>query len=186
MILNAQSCYLKLRPAATAILAVAFTTLLGAQQPTFRSSVDVTVIDVIVVDGAGRPITDLSAGDFQIRVDGRERRVVTARWMAQTAGGRETPVPEVIQGYSTNDGAIDGRLMLFAVDQPNLRFGSLQGVRPAIEAFIDRLEPSDRMAVVALGHGLSTPITTDRARVKAALAGMSGDIRAIEEMTNFK
>src|SRR6188474_1358468 len=79
MILNAQSCYLRLRHAAAAILAVAFTTLLGAQQPTFRSSVDVTVIDVIVVDSAGRPITDLSAADFQIRVDGRERRVVTAR-----------------------------------------------------------------------------------------------------------
>ena len=162
------------RRATTAVLAVAIGAALGAQQlPTFRSSVDVTAIDVVVVDNAGRPITDLSPGDFRVRVDGRERRIVTARWVPQTASGRHAPIPEVILGYSTNEGAIDGRLLIFAVDQPNLMFGTLAGVRPALDAFIDRLEPSDRVAAVSFGHGLSTPITTDRERVKTALSQMN-------------
>src|SRR4051812_10193975 len=97
----------------------------GAQQPTFRSSVDVTTVDVIVIDSRGRPITDLSAGDFRVRVDGHERRVVSARWVPQTGAGRQASAPEVVPGYTTNEGSIDGRLFIMAVDQPNLRFASL-------------------------------------------------------------
>jgi len=172
--------------ALTAFAVVVLGALVGAQQqPTFRSSVEVTAIDVVVVDNAGRPITDLSANDFRVRVDGRQRRVVTARWIPQTSTGRRVPVPETIQGYSTNDGAIDGRLLLIGVDQPNLMFGALAGVRPALDAFIDRLEPSDRVAAVSFGHGLSTPITTDRQRVKTALSQMGGDSRSTEEVTDF-
>src|SRR5437870_2685340 len=84
----------------TSLLVLALSTVVGAQQqPMFRSSVDVTAIDVIVVDGSGRPITDLTASDFRVRVNGRERRVVTARWIPQTANARQTATPEVIQGY---------------------------------------------------------------------------------------
>jgi VWFA-related protein len=170
----------------TSLLVLALSTVVGAQQqPMFRSSVDVTAIDVIVVDGSGRPITDLTASDFRVRVNGRERRVVTARWIPQTANARQTATPEVIQGYSTNEGAIDGRLVIFAVDQPNLRTGAVNGMKSALDAFIDRLEPSDRMAAVAIGHGVSTPITTDRARVKTALMQMSGDLQSTEVQSDF-
>ena len=176
----------KFRRSVTPIFVVALTTLVAAQQqPVFRSSVDVTALDVIVVDNSGRPITDLSASDFRVRVDGRERRVVTARWIPQTVTGRQAPNPEIIEGYSTNEGAIDGRLVIFAVDQPNLRIGAVQNMKNGIDAFIDRLEPSDRLAAVAIGFGVSTPITTDRARVKTALMQMTGDMQSTEVLSDF-
>jgi hypothetical protein len=44
-----------------------------AQPPAqrFKSSVDVVPVDVSAVDGSGRPIRDLTAADFDVRVDGR-------------------------------------------------------------------------------------------------------------------
>ena len=67
---------------AAALLLVA---LLAAQQPqtpplpTFRSSVEVTTVDVTVVDNAGRPLADLQPADFTVRIDGRVRRVISAQ-----------------------------------------------------------------------------------------------------------
>src|SRR5512145_426298 len=37
------------------------------QQPTFRARVDSVSVDVIVTDRQGRPVTDLTADDFEIR-----------------------------------------------------------------------------------------------------------------------
>ena len=49
------------------------------------------------------------------------------------------------------------------------------GIRKAMYAFIDRLQPSDRAAVVGIGQGSpSTPFTADRDRLKKAIEGMVG------------
>ena len=59
-----------------------------AQQPTsqepprFRSSVEVTSLDVTVVDDRGRPIADLQPGDFNVRIDGNPRQVISAEWIS--------------------------------------------------------------------------------------------------------
>lgn len=49
-----------------------------AQGPTFRTGVDVIAVDVAVVDDRGRPVADLLPPDFVVKIDGRERRVVSA------------------------------------------------------------------------------------------------------------
>ena len=47
---------------------------LSAQQPppkpSFQSSVEVTSLDVTVVDDRGKPITNLTPADFNVRIDG--------------------------------------------------------------------------------------------------------------------
>ena len=48
-----------------------------AQTPNFRAGVEALPIDVVVLDDRGQPIRDLIAADFTIRVDGRQRRVIT-------------------------------------------------------------------------------------------------------------
>src|SRR6266480_3840330 len=122
-------------------------------RPQFRSGVEVTSIDVTVVDNRGRPIPDLKLGEFLVRVDGVPRRVVSADWISQTsnASSRST-VPPSRQGSSSNE-AGSGRLILIVIDQPNIRFGGTIGHRAAINKFIDRLQPSDRVGVVNLGVG---------------------------------
>jgi VWFA-related protein len=143
-------------------------------QPVFRSSVELTSIDIGVLDDRGRPVPDLGAGDFTVRVDGSERRVISADWVGLQT--QETPpAPPPPDGYSGNENATGGRLILLVVDQPNIRFGGTLGIRRAINAFLDQLQPSDRAAVVGIGPGSpTTPFTADRARLKRAVERLVG------------
>lgn len=54
--------------------------LVFAQEPrqTFKSSVNLAVVDVHVVDARGEPVRDLSPDDFEVQLGGGRRRVVSA------------------------------------------------------------------------------------------------------------
>jgi len=143
-------------------------------KPSFQSSVDVTSLDVTVVDDKGKPITNLAPADFNVRIDGNARRVVTAEWVPLITEGSAPPPPPP-DGYSTNESATGGRLIVIAVDQPNIRFGGATAIVKAATAFIDKLAASDRVAVAGIGVGApSTAFTADRARVKQAISRMVG------------
>ena len=146
-------------------------------RPRFRSGVEVTSIDVTVVDDRGRPIPDLTLAEFIVRVDGVPRRAVSAEWVSRIANtpGRAT-VPTSPQNPGANDTA-GGRLILLVIDQPNIRFGGTIGHRAAINHFIDRLQPSDRVSVVNLGAGgKSVDFTTDRGRMKEVVSSSTGGV----------
>lgn len=152
--------------------------VLHAQQPPrFRSSVEVTSVDVTVVGDRGRPVADLKPEEFTVHISGVPRRVISAEWvaLATPAGAAAPPPPE---GYSSNASATGGRLIVIAIDQPNIRFGGTLAIRTAVDSFIDRLQPSDRIAVLGFGPGsVSTPFTADRQRLKDAVGRMAGQRR---------
>ena len=50
----------------------------GLLAQTFRSSVDLIAVDVQIVDRSGVPLTSLKPEDFEVTLDGRRRRVVSA------------------------------------------------------------------------------------------------------------
>lgn len=159
-------------------VAVAATTLrLVAQQqelPRFTSSVEVTSLDVSVFDDRGRPVSDLTPDDFVVKVDGAPRRVVSAEWIQLQTPERPAAMT-VPDGYSSNENASGGRLILVVVDQPNIRFGGTLGIRKAVNGFLDRLQPSDRTAVIGLGPGApSTSFTADRERLKKTIERLVG------------
>jgi VWFA-related protein len=158
----------------------------GQQTPRFQSTVEVTPVDVTVVDDHGRPIRDLTPADFTVRIDGNPRRVVSAEWISLAMAPSATPPRPVPDGYSSNENAAGGRLIVLAVDEPNIRFGAARGVFAAANAFIDHLSPSDRIAVMGLGIGSpSTPFTADRARLKQTISRMVGQKRAGIGMLQF-
>ena len=83
------------------------------------------------------------------------------------------------EGFSSNEGSTGGRLIVIAVDEPNIRFGGAMGISRAANGFIDRLLPSDRIAVAGFGTGApATVFTADRARVKQVISRMAGQKRA--------
>lgn len=159
---------------AAACLSVAAVAVAQQELPRFRSSVELTSIDAGVYDDRGNPVTDLTPADFIVRIDGTPRRVVSAEWVSlKTPPG--PAMPEVPDGFSSNDNVTGGRLILFLIDQPNIRFGGTHAIRQALFSFIDSLEPADRAAVVGVGPGApATPFTGDRARLKKAIEGMAG------------
>src|SRR5262245_5440237 len=55
------------------------------QPPVFRSGVDLLEVDVNIVDRNGRPIVDLRAPEFSVKVDGQDRKVVTSEFVRDDA-----------------------------------------------------------------------------------------------------
>jgi len=146
--------------AAPLALCIAFASAGQSQDtPRFRAGVDLLPIDVTVVDGQGRPVVDLTSGDFTVFVAGTPRKVVSAEWIPMS-GLRQVPAETAPEGYSSNRLAANGRLMVLAIDQPNIRVGGVRAIVAALDQFIDRLSASDRLAVVAFGRGTpAIPIT---------------------------
>jgi hypothetical protein len=139
--------FLKLIAACSAVSAFLLCDLLvlAAQQqelPRFKSSVELTPMDVSVYDDRGQPVADLKPEDFVVRVDGNPRRVVNATWIPLEAppGPAVKPAPE---GYTANDNATGGRLIILVIDQPNIRFGGTRTiVGPRMPSSIS-LPPAD-------------------------------------------
>lgn len=153
---------------------------MAAQQqapPRFQSSVELNSVDVNVVDDRGQPMTDLVPGDFVVRVDGQPRRVVSAEWVSsiKSGGAQAVFAPE---DYSTNETQGGGRLIVIAVDQPNLQISRTPEITTAAGAFIDAVSPTDRVAVVGFGVGAkSTPFTADRELLKQTISRLTGEMR---------
>ena len=147
------------------------------EPPRFRSGVDVVPIDVTVVDDQGRPVPISWRRTFKVFINGVSRRVVTADW---TSFGEGPPRPNALaaEGYSSNEQATNGRLIVLAIDQGNIRFGGGRVIKEAIDRFLDNLSGSDRVALVGLGRGTqSIPFTADRDRIKQAVSRMNGQLR---------
>lgn len=152
-----------------------------AQTPSFRAGVEALPVDVTVVDGKGEPIRDLIASDFTVRIDGRPRRVVSAQWIAAATAGTATSAARagaaLPEGFVSNEASAGGRLIVMVVDQPNIPFGEVRPIRDAMGTFIDRLAPSDRLAIVGLGQPtVSTPFVADRNQLKQALERITGQM----------
>lgn len=144
------------------------------QVPRFQSSIEVTSIDAVVVDDRSQPVMNLQPGDFAVKIDGDARRVVTAEWVPLTTPERRAPAAAP-EGFTNNENATGGRLIVIAVDQPNMSFGAGAPISRTIGRFLDSLEPSDRVAAVGLGQGgFATPFTADHERIKLAISRMTG------------
>jgi len=137
-----------------------------AQTPSFRAGVEALPIDVVVLDDRGQPIRDLIAADFAIRVDGRQRRVISTQWVSSTVATPAASAAFVPEGYVSNESSTGGRLMALVIDQPNIPFGDIRPIRDAMNAFVDRLTPSDRLAVIGLGQpSVTTPFLGDKVQI---------------------
>ncbi|HWQ00072.1 MAG TPA: VWA domain-containing protein [Vicinamibacterales bacterium] len=123
---------------ATAIL---LATTVPAAQPVFRSSAPVVVpVPVVVTDAAGRLVTDLEAGDFELREDGR---------------------PQPITHF---DNSIRPIALVVLVDTSLSMTLVLERAKQAVEQLILRLLPEDRAIVGGFAGRveLGAEFTSDR------------------------
>src|SRR5205823_9119118 len=84
------------------------------QPPKFQSSVEVMPVDVTVVDDHGKPVRDLTPADFNVRVDGTPRRVVSAEWLSLVTEPKAKAAAALPEGYTSNENATGGRLIVLA------------------------------------------------------------------------
>jgi VWFA-related protein len=112
------------------------------QPPTIKSGTAVVTVDAVVLDGDGKVMTGLTAGDFTVFEDGKPMPVTT--FLA--------PVGQ--------DAGQTSRLVVLLLDD----YSSARGVRLATMKamayrFIDKMGPKDVLAVVPLNGGHATTST---------------------------
>lgn len=101
----------------------------------FKSSIDLVQVDVSAVDANGRPIRDLAAEDFELRVDGRPRRIVSAQFVTVPSAG-EIPAAAPPAHYSSNADAAGGRLIMIVVDRMSIATGRGKAAIEAASQFV--------------------------------------------------
>lgn len=139
---------------------------------TFKSSVDLVPVDVNVIDRNGRPIADLAANDFSLKVDGKARRIASAQFIAVTRNAEQAPInPD----YSSNPKTAGARLIMMVVDQGNIGASRGKYAIDAARRFIGRLSPADRVGLVTIpGAGPQIDFTANHALVETALQSVVG------------
>src|SRR5688500_20139741 len=65
----------------------------AAQQPSFRSAVDLIAVDVQVVDSKGDPIDMLQAKSFEASIKGQRRNDVSAEFIRNAWAGPDGAAP---------------------------------------------------------------------------------------------
>lgn len=111
-------------------IAIGVAAALAVQAPATQAVRDSFVVDARVVDRTGRAVTDLTADDFNVRVDGAVRRVSAVRYEPAAA---EHPSS-----------------VLVVVDRPNLRIETSRGTLDAAAAFVDGLPAAHTVGLMVL------------------------------------
>jgi VWFA-related protein len=157
-----------------------------AQQPIFRTAVDVIAVDVQVVDGKGNPIDQLAAGAFQVSIEGQRRKVLSASFVGGDTSGRsvEPASPESLRGEAQSAGA--SRTFILAIDNESFKVGDARDHVETVRAFLDRLRPDDRVGLYVYPPGLWIPPSTGRAAIRARLNGVIGTHPVFRSYYNLK
>jgi VWFA-related protein len=144
----------------------------GPTQPSFRSNVDLVQVDVTVLDRDRQPVKGLTAADFTVREDGKDRAV--AAFSAVELPNRspldgEAPwTQEVAPDVITNIVPRTGRLVVVLMDR-TIRSGDLPTARAAALATVDQLGPDDLGAVIFTARGVPQNFTSDRRLLRSAI-----------------
>src|SRR5437868_4842451 len=159
--------------------AAAFLFLLAqGQQYQEKIVVERILVDARVTDSRGNPITGLATTDFRLLIDGKPAKVESVDWIPETAASRELadidrPQPEV--NTSLDVPAPRGRLFIFFFQTDFARNASRvtgqMAILQRLDAFLDFLEPEDRVAVLSFDSHLKFRLdfTDDKHRIAAAM-----------------
>jgi VWFA-related protein len=141
-----------------------------AQQPTFRSSVELIAVDVQVVDGEGMPVEALTPEDFEVSIAGRRRPVVSVDFIRNATTETTNATRPVTAGPTATNlwpGAnpSGGRTYVLAFDTDSFGISESRDVVGAARGFIRRLMPDDKVGLYTFPVGPRREPTTDHAEI---------------------
>ncbi len=152
------------------------------QSPTFRQFIDLVTTDVIVRDGRGQFVSDLTKDDFEVLEDGVTQEVASVQLVhgGRTFNLQAPPPPPPQEGIilpvskPTNDAA--GRIFLFFVDDLHMNFRDTPRIRQLFEKMNKTLlHDGDMFGIVSTGtSSLAIDLTYDRKRMDEAIKKISG------------
>jgi hypothetical protein len=133
----------------------------------------VLVVEAIVTERKGAPVTTLRVSDFQVSVDGRRRpgAVLARLYRGPGAAALAASVTSVVPG-ETQPVAEPSRTIVVILDQPSFGPGDEQRARTIVEAWLAAVGVADQVAVVALPLRRGASIAFERAAIRQTLAGL--------------
>ena len=105
-----------------------------------------------MIDNKDAPVPGLGPDDFEVTISGRPRRVVKAEWLTygtragQPGSAGRAPPPTTRRMACARAGMFDTS----AIDEESFQPTGAIAARAAVERFIDKLRPDDRVGVYAV------------------------------------
>ncbi|HXD72364.1 MAG TPA: VWA domain-containing protein [Vicinamibacterales bacterium] len=192
-----------MKPSAVALaLVVAANGLVAGQQPsqqaapTFRSTVNLVLVDVVVRDRRGQIVKGLTKDDFQIVEDGRPQQILTFAFEeierdaqpiergALLAGASTSAAPRVTApavtatpaAPLTSDEVAGRRLLTLLFDTSSMQPEDVQkAADEAIKWVDEKMTSADLVAVATIGSSLQvlSDFTSDKEQVHSVLQSFS-------------
>ncbi|HSF39379.1 MAG TPA: VWA domain-containing protein [Thermoanaerobaculia bacterium] len=167
-----------------------------AETPSIYGEViDVRVVnvEVVVTDRQGNRVQDLKPGDFRLTVDGKE---VPIEYFTEVRGGQSVAAPAA-EGEAapagppsaTPGGAVGTSYLVFVDDFFSNAFQRNE-VLESMKGQVARLQPEDRMAIVAWNGGKIDVLSNwsgSQAQLSRALdAAMGRKARGLDRVTEYR
>ena len=147
---------------------------LGAAQQVPERAVELLTVDFAVVNPDGSPVSDLKADEVTVRVGGRVRDIRSLQLVSATRAADDV-VEALPPPFGSNLATVAGRDFALVIADDSFRPGREAPLRDAVDIFVKRLHPHDRVALVTMPYGgTKVPLTTDHTRVQLALSRIVG------------
>jgi VWFA-related protein len=166
--------------ATTAVLvAPAGALSLSTQAPTFPSGVELVRIDVVVVDKDGRPVTGLTAADFEITEGGKRREIASFEPVVVRSAKPATAEPVDPPRVSSSVVPVpeEDRYFLIFFDDVHVGAVPAERVRAQLAPFLEReTREGDWVTVVSPLAGLKWTARTafERLQLSAVIRALKG------------
>jgi VWFA-related protein len=162
--------------------------------PVFRSKTELVLVDFVVSDKADRPVGGLSAKDFVVKEDGKERPIVSFEAFAgdepssaPASPAPDTPlVPDPARAPSSSPGRSAGAATVLLIDDGQLTQEQAVRLRPGLKTLLARIgERSGSVALVAPASRISVATKLPGGAVDLAAAVDQIGGRRIEDHSSF-
>jgi VWFA-related protein len=123
--------------------------------PTFKSNVQVVLLDVVVTDHNGQPIKELPSTSFEVFENGKQQTIAS---FEESHGYGSAPVsePPILPPHSYTNATADppGAINVLLLDGLNTPSSDQANVRRQMVEYLKSVEPGPRMAIFTLGSKL--------------------------------
>ncbi len=139
------------------------------QQADIKVESNLVLVDLVALDSAGRPVTDLRSDEIEVSEDGKR---VAISFFQQRHPGFEQPIDPPIDPGGTGRGEAGdaGELLVFLIDLPSLRPADLPRIKDAVQSFVQsERRANDTLMLAATGVSASQPPTRNAAEFLAVL-----------------
>lgn len=166
----------------------------ASDQPAFRAGAELVIVDAVVLDKAGRPVSDLTAGDFVVHDEGRPQAVSLFQVVSTAAGTGAVAGTTRRYAYSTNAGVEARPTRAFVLFFDDIHLAQAEGDRAktALASFVEReLEDGDLVSVVAPGsalrwHARMPEGRAELSRIVSGLKGLYAPDNSSEQMSDYE